>query len=97
MALAARIDGDMVALSVTDSGAGIPAEHLPHVFERFYKVDTARANASGGSGLGLSIARAIVERHGGSIGVESEPGRTVFRINLPMGSNTVVTERGAGL
>ena len=73
--------GGGVALMVVDSGSGIAREHLPHVFDRFYKVDGARAN--GGSGLGLSIARTIVERHGGTIGVSSEPGRTAFTITLP--------------
>src|SRR5262245_15007227 len=86
MALAARRDRDAVALSVTDSGSGIPPEHLAHVFERFYKVDAARANGSGGSGLGLSIARAIVERHGGTLAVASQPGHTVFTIALPHAS-----------
>jgi two-component system sensor histidine kinase BaeS len=72
-----------IHLSVADSGSGIPAEHLPHVFDRFYKADASRAGVSGGSGLGLSIVKAIVERHGGSIAVTSEPGRTVFEMTLP--------------
>jgi signal transduction histidine kinase len=79
----AAADHDSVHLIVTDSGRGIPLEHLPHVFERFYKVDEARTNGSGGSGLGLSIAKAIVEQHGGTIGVSSVPGETSFRITLP--------------
>jgi signal transduction histidine kinase len=83
IALGARLDGDMYALTIADSGPGIPPDHLPHIFERFYKVDSARANGSGGSGLGLSIARAIVARHGGTIGAASEPGHTVFTIRLP--------------
>jgi signal transduction histidine kinase len=70
-------------LSVEDSGPGIPPEHLPHVFDRFYKADASRVGVSGGSGLGLSIVKAIVERHGGSISVASNPGRTVFEIVLP--------------
>jgi len=74
---------DQVVLSIMDSGAGIPPAHLAHVFERFYKVDTARTSGSDGSGLGLSIAKAIVERHHGSIDVASQPGRTVFTIRLP--------------
>jgi signal transduction histidine kinase len=81
--LAAWMDGGAVMLAVTDSGAGIPAEHVPHVFNRFYKVDSARANASVGSGLGLSIAKAIVDRHGGTIAVTSRPGQTAFTIALP--------------
>ena len=76
--------GDGVAtLSVIDTGGGIAPEHLPHVFERFYKVDAARAAESAGSGLGLSITKAIIERHGGTIRVTSEPGQTVFTILLP--------------
>jgi signal transduction histidine kinase len=70
-------------LSVSDTGAGIAPEHLPHVFERFYKVDAARAAESTGSGLGLSITKAIVERHGGTIRVTSQPGQTTFTIVLP--------------
>ena len=70
-----------IAITVTDHGAGIPAEHLPHIFDRFYKGDAARTQ-TGGSGLGLSIVKAIVERHGGTIGVESRPGRTVFEVIL---------------
>jgi two-component system sensor histidine kinase BaeS len=72
-----------VVLRVEDSGEGIAADHLPFVFERFYKVDPARASQSARSGLGLSIARAIVDRHGGTIGVASRPGRTVFTVTLP--------------
>jgi len=78
--LAARVDDDRVTLSVEDQGEGIAAEHLPHVFDRFYKADASRAGVSGGSGLGLSIVKAIVERHGAQISVVSRPGRTVFEI-----------------
>ena len=74
-----------IAITVTDHGAGIAAEHLPHVFDRFYKGDAARTQ-TGGSGLGLSIVKAIVERHGGTIRVESQPGQTVFEICLKAGS-----------
>ncbi len=70
-------------MSVSDSGSGIAPEHLPHVFDRFYKVDASRAAGSAGSGLGLSIAKAIVEQHGGSIDVVSRPGCTRFTIRLP--------------
>jgi signal transduction histidine kinase len=68
-------------LIVRDSGPGIPEEHLPLIFERFYKVDTAR-KAAGGSGLGLSIVKAIVERHGGRISARNDSG-AVFEILLP--------------
>jgi len=72
-----------VVLSVEDAGPGIAAEHLPHIFDRFYKGDPARTGTSAGSGLGLSIVKAIVERHGGTLTVDSRPGRTVFEIGLP--------------
>jgi two-component system sensor histidine kinase BaeS len=81
--LAARPASQGIELSVADSGRGIAPEHLPHVFERFYKVDHARAAGAGGSGLGLSIVKAIVERHGGTIAVTSAPGRTAFVLTLP--------------
>jgi len=81
--LCGRADHDAVVLTVADSGAGIAPEHLPYVFERFYKVDAARTRDANGSGLGLSIAKAIVERHRGSIQVTSVPGRTAFTIVLP--------------
>ncbi len=75
---------DGVALSVEDAGTdGIAAEHLPHIFDRFYKADASRVGVKGGSGLGLSIVKAIVERHGGRISVTSRPGRTVFEMVLP--------------
>jgi two-component system sensor histidine kinase BaeS len=76
-----------VALSVADTGDGIPAEHLAHVFERFYRVDTARDRAHGGSGIGLAIAWALVEAHGGQLTVSS-PGTgqgSTFRVLLPRG------------
>jgi two-component system OmpR family sensor kinase len=82
--LAARPVSGGIALSVEDAGVeGIAQEHLPHVFDRFYKADASRAGVKGGSGLGLSIVKAIVERHGGTISVASRPGRTVFEMVLP--------------
>ena len=83
---ATQVDG-AATLSVSDSGGGIAPEHLPHVFDRFYKADASRAAESTGSGLGLSITKAIVERHGGTIGVTSRPGRTTFTIRLPQSSS----------
>ncbi|MGE5361210.1 MAG: ATP-binding protein [Bacteroidales bacterium] len=72
-----------VVLQVRDTGEGIPPEHVPHIFDRFYKVDAARTGSTAGSGLGLSIVKAIVERHGGTIAVTSTPGvETVFEIRL---------------
>lgn len=64
---------DSVFVTVTDSGAGIPAADLPHVFDRFYRGDRSRTRATGGSGLGLAIARQIVEAHGGCMWVDSPP------------------------
>ena len=81
--LSARRAGDEVLLSVADTGEGIAPEHLPHVFDRFYKVDPSRPGGAAGSGLGLSIVKAIVERHGGTVRVASAPGRTEFTITLP--------------
>lgn len=73
-----------VVIRVTDTGSGIAAEHLPFIFDRFYKVQASRAAGAEGSGLGLSIVRAIVERHGGHISVESEEGvGTTFTVRLP--------------
>jgi len=75
-------DGKDAELEVSDTGIGIPAAHLPYIFDRFYRVDSARSHA--GSGLGLSIARQIAELHGGAITVTSQPGRgSTFTLRLP--------------
>jgi signal transduction histidine kinase len=79
--LYARPAANGVTITVTDHGPGIAAHHLPHVFDRFYKADSARAH-SGGSGLGLSIVKAIVEQHGGAVTVTSQPGQTVFAVSV---------------
>ena len=79
------IDQNLV-LIIRDSGAGIPPEHLPHVFDRFYRADPARARGTGGTGLGLAITRAIIRAHGGEIKAES-PGRgqgSTFTIHMPI-------------
>ena len=80
-------DAERVELWVRDTGVGIPTEHVPHIIDRFYRVDKARSRAEGGAGLGLSICRWIVEAHGGSISVESAPGRgSTFAVTLPIDS-----------
>jgi signal transduction histidine kinase len=84
--------GDQISVCVADTGPGIPAEHLPHLFDRFYRIDQARArNLSGersgnsGAGLGLSIAQWLAQLHGGRIEVASSVGRgTVFTVWLPV-------------
>jgi signal transduction histidine kinase len=79
-------DRDGVCFAVRDSGIGIATEHLPHLFERFYRVDKSRARSSGGAGVGLTIARALVEAMGGRIWAESTgPGQgATFRFTLPL-------------
>ncbi|MEB2287191.1 MAG: ATP-binding protein [Anaerolineae bacterium] len=86
--LGLRRDGEWVDVSVTDTGVGIPAEDLPHIFDRFYRVDKARSRVQGGTGLGLSIAKWLVEAHGGQIAVTSEPGSgSTFTIRLPLAAD----------
>ncbi len=78
-----------VEIRVEDSGKGIPSTHLPNLFDRFYRVDTARTPNRGGAGLGLAIVKQIVESHGGTIEVTSAVGRgTTFRVYLPLEGNT---------
>ena len=73
-----------IELQVVDNGAGIPAEDLPYIFERFYKADKSRHFQNGESGLGLAIAKSIVEAHNGSISAESTLGQgTKFIVRLP--------------
>jgi len=86
MALSSDVVDGMLRLRVRDNGQGIPADHLPLIFDRFYKVDASR-KAAGGSGLGLSIVRAIVERHGGSVSAHNDGG-AVFNILLPLSPKT---------
>jgi signal transduction histidine kinase len=82
--LVVRQDGPGAVLEVIDNGPGIAPEHLPHVFERFYRADKARSRAAGSAGLGLAIARWAIETNGGRIEAESEVSRgSVFRIVLP--------------
>jgi len=79
-------DGDRVRITVRDTGPGIPGEHLPHIFDRFYKVQASRSAGQNpaGSGLGLSIVKAIVEQHGGTVSASNHPeGGAVFEVVLP--------------
>ena len=76
---------NLVKVSVIDTGEGIPLEDIPNIFERFYRVDKSRAKAAGGSGLGLTIAKQLVEIHGGKIEVQSELGKgSRFTFTLPV-------------
>ena len=87
--LTAERHDNRVQVSVTDTGEGIPAEDLPNIFERFYRVDKSRTRATGGSGLGLTIAKRLVEAHGGQIEVQSEPGRgSRFTFTLPVSAES---------
>lgn len=81
----AAAKGDLVAISVTDSGIGIPADCIEQVFDRFYRVDDSRTSKIGGSGLGLSIVKAAVERHKGAVSIDSEIDKgTTFTVTLPI-------------
>jgi signal transduction histidine kinase len=83
--LCARLQRSHIHIQVRDSGSGIAPEHLPHVFERFYRAEHNRSNSTGGSGLGLSLAKALIETQHGQISIESEPGRgTEVTLSLPV-------------
>jgi len=83
-----RVNGDAI-VSVSDNGIGISAEELPHIFERFYRVDKARTRAEGGTGLGLAICQSVVEAHGGQIIARSEPQQgTTLEVRLPLSPET---------
>ena len=80
-----RREEQMAVVAIMDTGIGIPAEEMPFIFERFYRVDKSRSRAEGGSGLGLAICRHIAETHGGKIEVESQVGAgSTFAVWLPL-------------
>jgi signal transduction histidine kinase len=80
-----------VRIEVQDTGCGIAAEHLPNVFERFYRADPSRARATGGAGLGLALVKQFVAAHGGTVAVASTPGSgSCFSFTLPVAQVTAV-------
>ena len=92
-----RGQGTMVKLSVADEGEGIPAEHLPRLTERFYRVDSGRSRAMGGTGLGLAIVKHIVERHRGRLDIASTVGKgTTVTVALPAAPSPAKEMAGAG-
>jgi len=85
VSISLRLEGQMAVVAVTDTGIGIPAEDIPFIFERFYRVDKSRSRAEGGTGLGLAICRHIAEAHGGKIEVESQVGvGSTFSVWFPL-------------
>jgi two-component system phosphate regulon sensor histidine kinase PhoR len=90
-------DGEPV-FSVTDSGAGIAAHHIPRLTERFYRVDTGRSRATGGTGLGLAIVKHALLRHEGELEIDSEPGKgSCFRCRFPSHRNAAVERQNTGV
>jgi len=85
--LRSELQGDRARVTIRDTGIGIPEQDIPHIFERFYRVDKERSRKSGGTGLGLSISHWIITAHKGEIGVVSVPGKgSEFIISLPVGA-----------
>ena len=87
ISVSAAHQNGMIETTVRDTGEGISAEDLPHVFDRFYRADRSRARQTGGYGLGLAIVRQLVQAHGGAVSVESEPGNgSAFVFTVPVWS-----------
>ena len=87
--LTAKREGDQAVVSVTNEGLEIPEKELSNIFQKFYRLDAARSTRTGGAGLGLAIAKEIVELHGGSIRAESTGRHTTFVITLPLKGETI--------
>jgi len=85
VSLSLAVKNDLAFVAIADSGYGIAAQHLPHIFERFYRIDEARNREAGGAGLGLAIVKSIAVVHGGDVSVTSEPGvGSTFTVRLPL-------------
>jgi signal transduction histidine kinase len=85
VAISARQEGPELWVIIRDTGQGIAPEHLPHIFDRFYRADPSRARETGGSGLGLAIVKSVVQAHHGRVWAESEPGiGSTFTLSLPL-------------
>lgn len=90
VALSAKLDQSRIEVTVQDSGSGIAPEHLPHIFDRFFRIDESRSRATGGSGLGLAIVKQLVELHDGKVWAESHPGiGTTIRFTLPVSDEQI--------
>ena len=89
-----RLNGDWIRIAVADTGAGIAAKHLDHIFERFYRGDHESTFGRSGSGVGLALSKQFAELHGGTLSVESEPGKgSTFTLLLPVGEVAAVADR----
>ena len=86
ISISGRISGDYIVLRFQNSGRTIPKEKLARIFEQFYRLDSSRGSASGGAGLGLAIAKEIVELHGGGISAASADNLVTFTVTLPLQS-----------
>jgi signal transduction histidine kinase len=91
VSLSGRIVGNYAVIDVTDQGIGIDKEDLPRIFDRFYRADPSRSKVTDGLGLGLSIAKKIVDMHKGTISVKSKPNTgTTFTVHLPLNKSVVL-------
>ncbi|MGE5117369.1 MAG: ATP-binding protein, partial [Betaproteobacteria bacterium] len=97
IAVTLREDGDTARLQVADTGTGIPEEALPHLFDRFFRVEGARGRTQEGTGIGLALVQELVRLHGGTVSVDSVPGRgSVFSVRLPFGRAHLRADRLGG-